>query len=618
MKASINLNTASFGDPAVAYYRYSSHGQTEQSIEGQQAAARAYATAKGYNLIHEYVDRAMTGRNDDREQFQQMLTDAAKHQFKVIILWKVDRFGRNREEITFNKHRCRKHGVRVEYVAETVPQTPEGVILESVLEGMAEYYSLQLSQNVRRGMRVSASKAQSVGGNRPLGYKTGPDKKFIIDPATAPIVQQVYQLYAAGDTITDIIKKLNAQGLRTLRGRPFTRNSLRTMLTNEKYIGVYKYKDEVRIENAIPPLIDKDTFDAVQKMLKNNRRAPARKWSRADYLLTDKLFCGHCGSGMVGESGTSKQGIKYNYYLCTKHKKRQGCAKKAVRQDWIEKLVLDTTAKILQNDEIFDNIIEGTWAFYMAQDERQTRIKGYTSKLAEIDGAISNIIKAVEAGLFTPALTERMNSLNEQKTALQAALAAEELAQDLVLTKDMIRFFLSQFREPNIQDRNFQKRIVDTFINSIFVYDDRIFIAYNYRETNQRADLKEIFVDTTNNNEQDFVSEGFGRCAVSPTICPIDEHSVSSVGLFAWRVLGVCLPPASFDLIKVRAGSGLVQNTGNGIAWCAAGQRQNNAGRRLFLPASIAIINAGSPRRPARRGMGRPTSETDQQRRCVL
>lgn len=162
---------------AVVYARYSSHSQGEQSIEGQLSNARDYAAAHGYTIVHEYVDRAKSGRTDNRAEFQQMLKDTAKRQFSVIILWKVDRFGRNREEIAINKMKCRKNGVRVEYVAETIPDSPEGVILESVLEGFAEYYSLQLSQNIRRGRAESAEKCQSLGGNRPLGYKTGPDKK---------------------------------------------------------------------------------------------------------------------------------------------------------------------------------------------------------------------------------------------------------------------------------------------------------------------------------------------------------------------------------------------------------------------------------------------------------
>ena len=288
------------GENAVIYARYSSHGQTEQSIEGQLAAGHTYADAKGYNVVHEYIDRAMTGRNDDRDDFQQMLSDTSKNLFTVIITWKVDRFGRNREEITFNKYRCKKNGVRVEYVAENVPDAPEGVILESVLEGMAEYYSLQLSQNVRRGLYESAKKHHVVGGHVPLGYNMGPNKEYVIDPDTAPTVKLIFDMYAAGSTVTEVIAYLNENGYRTKAGKPFTRNSLSVVLKNKKYIGIYEYKDLVYDEDAIPAIVDKDVFYKVQDMLKVNRRAPSHKWSYTDYILSDKLFCGCCGSGMVG------------------------------------------------------------------------------------------------------------------------------------------------------------------------------------------------------------------------------------------------------------------------------------------------------------------------------
>lgn len=312
---------------AVVYARYSSHSQGEQSIEGQLSNARDYAAAHGYTIVHEYVDRAKSGRTDNRAEFQQMLKDTAKRQFSVIILWKVDRFGRNREEIAINKMKCRKNGVRVEYVAETIPDSPEGVILESVLEGFAEYYSLQLSQNIRRGRAESAEKCQSLGGNRPLGYKTGPDKKFVIDENTAPTVKMIFTMYADGKTVTEIVDKLNEMGLRTLRGGPFTKNSLHSILKNKKYIGVYEYQGR-EIKDGVPRIIEDDVFNKVQEMLKINKRAPAKTWSRADYILTDKLFCGKCGALMFGESGTSATGRTCYYYKCADVKRRKGCNKR--------------------------------------------------------------------------------------------------------------------------------------------------------------------------------------------------------------------------------------------------------------------------------------------------
>ena len=469
-------------EKAVVYARFSSHSQGEQSIEGQLAAARAYAAARGYTIIREYIDRAMTGKNDNRDDFQKMLTDCAKKQFTVIIVWKVDRFGRNREEITFNKYRAKKHGVRVEYVAENLPDSPEAVILESVLEGMAEYYSLQLSQNIRRGYRENAKKCKYAGGRIPLGYKLDENKMFIVDEETAPIVRLIFKMYAEGKTIQEVIDHLNAQGLKTSVGQSFTKNSLRTVLKNEKYIGIFDFKNgEIRVEGGVPPIIDDATFLKVQKLLQINQRAPANKWSRADYLLTGKLFCGTCGSMMVGESGTSKTGAKHNYYLCANHKKRnKTCSRKAIRQDWIEDYVLTQAQMLVKDDELMEFIAENTWQYYLAQDERQEKIKAVQHQLDDVNRSISNIMRAIEAGIFNDATKDRLDELSTQKTALSAAISGIELEDGFRLTKDHIVFFLEQFRDMDFTDKECQHRLVEIFINSIYVYDDHITINFNF------------------------------------------------------------------------------------------------------------------------------------------
>lgn len=474
------------GENAVVYARYSSHKQGEQSVEGQLAAAKAYAEARGYTIIHEYVDRAMTGRNDNRDEFQQMLSDCAKKQFTVIIVWKVDRFGRNREEITFNKYRCKKNGVRVEYVAENMGEGPESVILESVLEGMAEYYSLQLSQNIRRGNRENAKKCLFTGGRVPLGYKLDKDHAFVIDPDTAPLVRRIYAMYVEGKTITEIIAQLNAEGLHTGQGNPYTKNSLRTVLTNEKYIGVYVFKpgtpDEIRTENGVPAIVDKDTFYKVQKLLSINQRAPAAKWSRADYLLTNKLFCGSCGSQMVGESGTSKTGAKYNYYLCINHKRGNGCTRKAIRQDLIEPYVLEKAQQLIMDDEVIAFITENVWNYYQRQDQAQDKITTLQAQREEVVKAINNLTRAIEAGMPLTEMTKnRLSELDAQQTALSTALAQTQLDSGFRLKKEHIQFFLLQFRELDYTDRKCQQRLIDVFVNSIYVKDDELIINFNFK-----------------------------------------------------------------------------------------------------------------------------------------
>lgn len=476
---------------AVVYARYSSHSQGEQSIEGQLSEAHRYAEAHGYTIVHEYVDRAQSGRTDNRAAFQQMLRDTAKKQFDVIICWKVDRFGRNREEIAINKMRCRKNGVRVEYVAEKIPDTPEGVVLEAVLEGFAEYYSLQLSQNVRRGLAESAEKCQSTGGNRPLGYKTGPDKKFVVDEDTAPTVRKVFAMYAQGATVSEIVRALNAQGLRTKRGTPFTQNSLHAMLKNEKYIGVYTY-DGRRIENGVPRIVDDETFYKVQEMLKVNKRAPAKTWSRADYLLSDKLFCGKCGSPMVGESGTSKTGARHNYYICTKKKRLKGCDKKAVRQADIETEVLETVHDLLEDTDLLNSIIDRVWDFYQEQNQPTEEQHLLQQQLKQTESGIQNLLKALEAGAPGDIITRRLHELSAQKEELKAALADLELSAGFHLTKERLTYFLYKLRGGDLNDRRVQQKLIDTFVNAVFVFDDRVTITFNYSGGNNTITLPEL------------------------------------------------------------------------------------------------------------------------------
>ncbi len=444
------------------------------------SAAHAYADARGYKIIHEYVDRAMTGRNDNRDAFQQMLTDCAKKQFQVIIVWKVDRFGRNREEITFNKYRAKKNGVRVEYVAENLPDSPESVILESVLEGMAEYYSLQLSQNVRRGYLENAKKCKYAGGRIPLGYKLDEDKHFIIDPDTAPIVRSIFEMYAGGKTITEIIEVLNAQGLRTSAGQEYTKNSLRSVLKNVKYMGLYTYKDEIKIEGGVPAIVDKETFEKVQKLLKHNQKAAAHKGGIADYLLTGKLFCGYCGALMAGECGTSKTGRRYHYYLCSNRKRRRGCKKKAVPQGWIESYVLEQAQRLVNNDEVLQLIADSTWEYYLQQDKEQAELKVLQKQLADTDKAISNLVRAIEAGILNDATKSRMDELNQQRDDILAAIAGYNMKRSVSLTKDHILFFLEKFKDLDYTDPACQKRLIELFVNSVYVYDDHLTIAFNY------------------------------------------------------------------------------------------------------------------------------------------
>lgn len=473
------LNT---GDTNVALYlRFSSEQQTEQSIEGQLRDCIAYCKRNHFRIAAIYVDRATTARKDIEKRifFQKMISDSAHRLWSYVVVWKLDRFARNREDSAVSKMRLRKNGVRVKSATETISDNPEGIILESVLEGIAEYYSAELSQKVTRGMRESALKGRFIGGHVPLGYKVE-NHKLIVNPATAHIVQEAFQLYANGNSMADICRVFNKKGYRTASNAAFNKGSFNSMFKNVRYIGTYIYK-ELKMEDANPAIIDKELFEAVQKRLSKTAEAPARGKAKVDYLLSGKLFCGHCGSPMNGDSGTSKTGAVHNYYKCYARKRRKGCDKKPLRKEYIERIVAEDAMALLTPETI-----EELADMAMAQADRdlkeRTRIPELTVKLNEVEQSISNIIKAIEKGIASDTLMNRLTELEKEKKDLSLQLIDEEKYIYRIDRKQIV-FWLTLFQGGDIEDEDCRRRIIDLLVNSVTVWDEpdgyKITTAYN-------------------------------------------------------------------------------------------------------------------------------------------
>lgn len=480
---------------AAVYARYSSHSQTEQSIEGQVHAAEELCRRKGYELVEQYCDRAKTGRNDNREAFQRMLKESAKRRWQVLIVWKVDRIGRNREEIAINKYRLRKNGVTVEYAAENLPDTPEGVILESVLEGMAEYYSLQLSQNIRRGIKESAMKGKRNGGQVALGYKRGEDGKPVIDERTAPAVRYAYEHYAAGETEAEIIRALNEKGYRTARGREFQRTSLRTVLKNPAYKGLFTALDgEVVIEGGCPPIVSEELWDRVQAARASGAaRRGSERVGRHDFILTGKLFCGHCGRPMTGITGTSHTGARHMYYTCHGRKTHSGCQKRNEPCQYVEELVIRETLELLKDDAVVDEIVRAVYAYYEQTDTETDDLEGLRAGIQDAQRRRANLIRSLEQGAPYDVLAPRMKELEDEEASLLSELDRLEALASERLTEDHIRFFIERFRDMDHSDRKVQRLLVHTFVNAVYLYDDGpVKIVYNFSEHTEVVPLSEV------------------------------------------------------------------------------------------------------------------------------
>lgn len=469
----------------VIYARYSSHNQTEQSIEGQLAVCEEYAKRNNYTIVGNYIDRALTGTNDNRPEFKKMIEDSNKKIFDIVLVYQFDRFARNRYDSATYKSKLKKNGVRVVSAKENISEDASGVLMESVLEGMAEYYSVELSQKVKRGMNINAEKCLYIGGIPPLGYKIDNEKRFQINEETAPIVKEIFDLYVKGMKMSDIILYLNNRGLKTSYGNPYNKNSIRTILENKKYIGTYVFKGK-ETPNAIPRIIDDDTFKKAQEMLKFNKRSPARGKLKSEYLLTTKLFCGKCKEMMVGICGTSRTKDIYNYYSCNGKRKRI-CDKKNIQKDYIEDIVVKTARDLLTNEiieKIANNVVK------LAQKEKNSNNSKILEKnLQDTNKQISNLLdslKVCEIDSVRKTICLEIEKLENQHKYIENELLIEK-SQDVNITVPEIKFFLNSMKNGDINDIKYKKLLINVLINKIYVYDDNIIIIFNVKDNNKNS-----------------------------------------------------------------------------------------------------------------------------------
>ena len=463
---------------AVIYARYSSDNQREESIDGQIRECTAYAERNGIRIIDTYIDRALSAKTDNRPQFQKMISDSAQKLFDTILVWKLDRFARNRYDSAHYKNILKKNNVRVMSATETISQGAEGILLESMLEGMAEYYSAELSEKITRGLTENALKCKFNGGTRTIGYLINSEQRYEIDPVAAPLVQEAFKLYVSGKTMQEVTDIINEMGLRTARGQKLTLSVTQRMLQNRKYIGEYRYSGHV-IESGIPQIVPKDLFERAQKTLVDNKKAPARHKASDDYLLTTKIFCGDCGSLMVGEIGTGKNNKQYRYYKCIGAKRKRGCGRRrGIKKDLIENFVFSHIMKTIMDDELIEQIID---IAMKEQGKENTALPALKKQLSDIDKSIENLLDAIQNGIFTPSTKERLAKLEASKEETEILIAKEEISKPII-PRECIRYWLYELRKLNMESLEARRFLINTFLNSVVVFKDKIEFVFNYRE----------------------------------------------------------------------------------------------------------------------------------------
>lgn len=463
---------------AVIYARYSSDKQTEQSIEGQIRVCKEFAERENYRVIGTYIDRAISGKTDNRPGLQRMLKDSAEKTFEVVIVYKLDRFARDRYASAVNKALLKKNGVKLVSAMENITDSPEGIILESLIEGMAEYYSVELAQKVKRGRIESINKGNTIGGVLTFGYKIV-DKKHQIDEEKAEVVRDVFNKYLSGWAIKDIVEYLKNKGLK------FSRASVTRLLENKRYTGVFKFNGE-EYSNYMPRIIDDDVFNQTQLKLQLKRKAPGAFKAKTKYNLSGKLYCGYCEKQIYGESCTNKSGNKYYYYKCSTNKKESGsCKCPIIKKDELENKIIEISQQYIFSDTVFDTIVKNMVKISNSYNENNIINILQEEKNAKNKEADS-IVEMIKKGNLSDKLGSELQRLEKEIAEIDYKIEQEEYKKMPRLNEDFVKFWLEQFKDIDLGDEKAKEFFFEAFINKVIVYEDKIRIVYNISQDNKK------------------------------------------------------------------------------------------------------------------------------------
>lgn len=481
---------------AAIYARYSSDNQREESIDAQIRAIKEFAKNNNIQIVKVYTDEARTATTDDRPQFLQMIKDSEFNLFNAIVVHKLDRFARNRYDSAFYKKKLKDNRVKIISVLEHLDDSPESIILESVLEGMAEYYSKNLSREVMKGMKETALQCKHTGGTPPLGYDVNPDKTYSINEKESKTVQMIFQMYADGFGYTQIVDELNKHGYKTKNGIPFAQNSFHSILNNEKYTGTFifnrswkkvngkrnshkmKPEDEIiKIKDGMPRIISDELWDKVREKMIKNKVTKGANTAKSIYLLAGKIKCGDCGHAMIGHrrhSGRNK--TLYETYECSRRKRSRDCIMKGVRKDLVESIVIDSLYNNLFSNSAIEEAATKILEFTKKQSEViNADIEIFEKELKEIDKQLNNMAEAIANGFYNSAMKAKSEELESRRNTLIIRLnEAEREAALNTPNIDMIKQYLRKDSDIKTKSPEDQKQVIQTYIRDVIVYEDKI------------------------------------------------------------------------------------------------------------------------------------------------
>lgn len=509
----------------IIYARISDRNkQTEVSITAQIRECADFAKRFGLNVTDVIAD-GKSGTSDNRPGFYKLQEKAKRQDFRYILVWRYDRFARSQQDTFAAIGFFGKYGISLIPVKEqeSLEPTAQEKLMAGIYIAMAEYYSAELSIKVCRNMYEIAKSGGYYGGSTPLGYKVV-DKKLVIDETNAYVVREAFNLYADGWTTRQLCKKFNDEGYKTSNGNAFTESSFRTILSNEKYIGVYSYaatdpngnEQVIRLEGKVPALVPEDLFIRVQDKLRATSRGPGTAKAKVPYLLKDKIFCGFCGQSMKSDSNKKKNGEVYRYYNCRKDRPGHTCKRKTMPKEVIERNVAAQAIMLLTDADYIkamSAVIEQT----RKRGSKTEEIKALRSSIRSLNNDIKCITqKLIDADLGRADLSDYVkkayqnqvdeNSKEKEKleTRLEKLLA---IYQPKELTPYDIDDWFSELRTYNINSLEDRQHIISKYVKRVNVFDDYMEVLVyepgeigNPQEADETIGLAKTYFDFKNQN----------------------------------------------------------------------------------------------------------------------
>ena len=480
----------------VIYARYSSQKQNDESIEQQVAQCQQLAADCGIHVLDIYPDRAVSGKTDKRPFFQKMMQDASRGRFQYVLSWKSNRIGRNMVEALSNEVRLNELGIRILYVEEDFDDTAAGRFAARSMMNVNQFYNENLAEDVQRSMIANAMECKA-NGRVPLGYATDKNKKYIIDEPNAEVVREIFDRVTALESFTDICNDLNARGIRTAIGHPFTVGSFGKLLQNERYIGYYIY-GTVRIKDGVPRIISDETFYKVQEILKMKKNPRGRHRVGGDYALTGKLFCGSCGSHMIGMSGTGQSGEMHYYYACSGKRTKSGCPKKSIPREYCEIQIARGIQNYIIRDDVCDWIADSVIA-YQKQNAENPELVSLQDRLKTVRLSLANMVKAIEQGIITETTKTRLQELEAEQTDITREISRIKSSFFDVSREDVLSW-LHSFREGSVESPEYRENLFNSFLSRAYIYDDgHAKIIFGFGQNIENSIDLDFFVEKSDN-----------------------------------------------------------------------------------------------------------------------